>query len=76
MLPNTLSEKKTAQPATNTPQARSGLPRASQSEASAKTTCTATASQMDHVVPCSETYIMFSAVTLKYEGTSQKAVSP
>ena len=32
--------------------------------------------QIDQVVPCSETYFMFSAVTLKYEGTSQKAVSP
>ena len=49
----------------NTPQARSGLPRASQSVTRAKTTVTATASQIDQVVPCSETYFRFSAVTLK-----------
>src|ERR1035441_10085228 len=73
--PNTLSEKKTTQPAMNTAQARSGLARANLSLATAKATATATATQIDQVVPCSETYFRFSAVTLKYEGTSQKAVS-
>ena len=28
------------------------------------------------IVPCSATYFMFSAVTLKYDGTSQNAVNP
>ena len=52
------------------------MPRASLSVTTANATATTTATQMDQVVPCSETYFMFSAVTLKYEGTSQKAVSP
>src|SRR4051794_12731042 len=37
---------------------------------------TASATHTDHVVPCSATYFMFSAVTLKYDGTSQNAVNP
>src|ERR1017187_5698832 len=76
MPPSTSSEKKTTQPETNTAQARSGLARANLSEVTAKATATTTATQMDQVVPCSETYFMFAAVIMKYEGTSQKAVSP
>src|ERR1035438_8188628 len=74
--PRTFTEKKSALPATKTLQVWRGLPRASRSVEMAKTMATATATQMDQVVPCSETYFMFSEVTLKYEGTSQKAVSP
>src|ERR1039457_3688413 len=71
-LPRTLSEKKTTQPATNTSQVRSGRARASLSVVTAKATATTTATQMDQVVPCSETYFIFSAVTLKYEGTRDR----
>src|SRR6476620_498906 len=76
MFPSTFTEKNTAAPDTNTPHVRPALPFASLSVVTANATATASATHTDHVVPCSATYFMFSAVTLKYEGTSQKAVNP
>src|ERR1035441_727943 len=75
-LPSTFSEKKTTEPARKTSQVRAVLERASLFVVTAKATATTTASQTDQVVPGCETYFMFAAVTLKYEGTNQKAVSP
>src|SRR6185369_9967908 len=75
-LPSTFTEKKTAAPATKTPHVRATRPFASRSDITANVTATASATHTDHVVPCSDTYFMFADVTLKYDGTSQKAVSP